>query len=59
MCAETGRPVAAVVGDCAPEVAGRITHCSLAATYGLERAMREPLWCIEHAAAALLRELSV
>lgn len=59
MCAEAGKPVGAVVGDCAPEVAGRIAHRSLVAAYGLERAMREPLWCIEHAAVELLRELSV
>ena len=59
MCAEAGKPVGAVVGDCAPEVAGRIAHRSLVTAYGLERAMREPLWCIEHAAGELLRELSV
>lgn len=56
MCEAAERPVAAVVGDVAPEVAGRIRHRSLAAEYGLERAMREPLWCIEQAAAGLLRE---
>ena len=57
MCAEVARPVAAIVGDIAPEVGGRITHRSLAHEFGLERAMNEPLWCIEHAAADLLREL--
>lgn len=57
MCADAGKPVAAVVGDSAPEVAGRITHRSLVREFGLDRAMNEPLWCIEHAATELLREL--
>ena len=56
ICDELGKPVAAVVGDSAPEVQHLIRHRSLTAMYGLERAMREPLWCIEHAAADLLRE---
>jgi glycerate kinase len=56
MCTEQGRPVAAIVGDSAPEVRHRIRHRSLADDFGLERAMREPLWCIEHAAATLLRD---
>jgi hypothetical protein len=34
----------------------RIRHRSLVRDYGEERALREPLWCIEHAAATLLRE---
>lgn len=57
MCAEVGRSVAAVVGDIAPEVEGRITARSIARDHGLERAMREPLWCIEHSAALLLQSL--
>ncbi|MDO8389112.1 MAG: glycerate kinase [Actinomycetota bacterium] len=56
MCAEAGRPVAAVVGESAPEVHGRIRHRSLVAEFGRDRAFNEPLWCIEHAAAALLAE---
>lgn len=56
MCADTGRPVAAVVGDCAPETQARIRHRSLITEFGRERAFAEPLWCIEHAAAALLAE---
>jgi glycerate kinase len=51
------KPVGAVVGDVAPEVAERIDHVSLVAEYGIDRAMKEPLWCAEHAAAALLRRL--
>ncbi len=57
MCADAGKPVAAVVGDSAPVVVGRITHRSLVQEFGLDRAMSEPLWCIEHAASILLREL--
>jgi len=57
MCADAGKPVAAVVGDSAPEVVDRITHRSLAQEFGLHRAMNEPLWCIERAASGLLREL--
>jgi glycerate kinase len=59
MCAGADRPVAAIVGDSSPDVAHRITHRSLAHEFGSDRAMNEPLWCIEHAAADLLRELLV
>jgi glycerate kinase len=55
LCDAAGKPVAAIVGDCAPEVAGRIRHRSLAQEFGIDRAMNEPLWCIERAAAGLLR----
>lgn len=57
LCADAGRPVAAIVGDSAPEVSDRIKHRSLAQEFGLQRAMNEPLWCIERAASGLLREL--
>ncbi len=56
MCEAADRPVAAIVGDSAPEVAGRIRHRSLVREFGLERAIREPLWCIEQAASLLLRD---
>jgi glycerate kinase len=55
LCDAAGKPVAAIVGDSAPEVTGRIRHRSLAQEFGIERAMNEPLWCIEHAATALLQ----
>ncbi|MFM7684362.1 MAG: glycerate kinase [Actinomycetota bacterium] len=58
MCGTVGRPVAAIVGDSAPEVQGRITHRSLVRDFGEERAMNEPLWCIEQAAITLLRQLA-
>lgn len=54
LCAEAGRDVAAIVGDAAPEVYERIRHLSLTRLFGRERALREPLWCIEHAATQLL-----
>lgn len=58
LCAAAGKPVAAVVGDVFAEVAPRIRHRSLVADHGSERALHEPLWCVEHSAAALLRELA-
>lgn len=58
MADEAGRPVVAVVGDADDEVRGRIEHVSLVGEFGAERAMAEPLWCIEHAAVALLRRLA-
>lgn len=54
MCDAQHTPVAAIVGDSAPEVADRIRHRSLVRDFGTDRAMAEPLWCIEHAALALL-----
>ena len=58
LAVDLGKPVAAVVGDAAPEVRDRIEHITLVGEYGLERAMREPLWCIEHSTCTLLRRLS-
>jgi len=58
LAVDLGKPVAAVVGDAAPEVGDRIEHITLVGEYGLERAMREPLWCIEHSTCTLLRRLS-
>ncbi|MFZ4718787.1 MAG: glycerate kinase [Ilumatobacteraceae bacterium] len=55
LCEAAGKPVAAVVGDSAPEVRHLVRHVSLAEAYGIDRAMREPLWCIEQAALQLLR----
>ncbi len=57
MCTTVGRPLAAVVGDSAPEVRDRIRLVSLAETFGMDRAMREPLWCIEQATTSLLTTL--
>ena len=57
LCTHAGRPVAAIVGDSAPETGDRIKHRSLAQEFGLERAINEPMWCIERAASSLLHEL--
>ena len=58
LCATLGLPVGAIVGDADPDVAGRIEHVSLASEFGLERAMREPMHCIEAAAMALIPRLA-
>ena len=55
MAEASSRPVLAVVGDSALEIRHRIVHRSLVELFGGERAMNEPLWCIEHAAKDLLR----
>jgi glycerate 2-kinase len=52
---DAGVPVAAIAGEVDDDVADRIEHVSLVATYGMERALQEPLWCIEQAATRLLR----
>jgi len=48
-------PVAAIVGIADDGVRDRIRTASIADLYGLERATREPLWCIEHAARDLIK----
>ena len=58
MAAEAGKPVGAIVGDAAPEVASRVEHISLVDDYGNDKAMNEPLWCIERAAATMLQRLT-
>jgi len=58
MAAAGGKPVGAIVGDAAPEVASRIEHISLVDDYGNDKAMNEPLWCIERAAATMLQRLT-
>jgi glycerate kinase len=54
ICDEEGIPVVALVGIADDDVADRIRTWSIAERFGVERAMREPLWCIEHLAADLL-----
>jgi glycerate 2-kinase len=58
MAIAAGKPVGAIVGDAATEVAARIDHVSLVYTFGEDKAMNEPLWCIERAAATLLQRLT-
>ncbi len=55
MAADAGVPVAAIAGDIAPEVAGRMRAVSLVERFGRERAMTETLMCIEAAALELVR----
>lgn len=57
LCTMLGLPVGAIVGDADDDVADRIEHVSLVAEFGLERAMREPMHCIEAAAMALIPRL--
>jgi len=52
-----GVAVAAIVGIADAEVADRLPTYALVDLFGEERALTEPLWCIEHAAARLLGEL--
>ena len=59
MCARAGRPVVAVVGDCAPDVRDRIRHRSMVAEFGADRAIRDPLGCIERATSALLSDTTL
>jgi glycerate kinase len=54
---EAGAKVAAIVGVADDDVRDRIPTWDLSARYGLERAMREPLWCVERAAADALSQL--
>jgi glycerate kinase len=56
LCEAAGTPVVAVVGDSDEALAARIEHVSLTREFGLDKAMREPLWCIEQAAVRLLRD---
>ncbi len=54
MAISYGVAVAAIVGIVDPNVTERVRHVSLEQMFGLERAVNEPLWCIERAAATLL-----
>lgn len=49
-----GVDVAAVVGVADADVRDRIRYVAIADEFGLERALREPLWCIERAVTRLL-----
>jgi len=58
IAAEYGVNVGAVVGIADDNVRHRIPIRVIADLYGLDRAMREPLWCIEHAARDLIESLT-
>jgi glycerate kinase len=57
MARSMGIGVGAVVGAADPAAGKRIPHVSLDDLFGHERAMTEPLWCIERAAAQLIGQL--
>ena len=54
--AEAGAAVHAIVGDADDDARQRIPTTTLVERFGLARAEREPLWCIEQAALAVLTE---
>jgi len=54
VAADYGVRVAAIVGVADADVSGLIETVAIADEFGLERAMREPLWCVERAAGTLL-----
>lgn len=56
LAGEAGVPVAAIVGVADSDVADRLPTYALADLFGLERALAEPLWCIERAAAQALAD---
>jgi glycerate kinase len=51
---EHGIPVAAIVGIADGDVSERIPTWTLSERFGEERALREPLWCVEQIAADVL-----
>ena len=53
---EYGVPVTAIVGIADDDVRTRIPTWAIADRFGEERALREPLWCVEQIAAELLAE---
>ena len=49
-------PVAAIVGIADDDVRDRLPTWVIADLFGTERALREPLWCVEQAAGQLLNQ---
>ncbi len=56
LAAEYGVPIAAIVGIADDDVRDRIPTWAIADRYGEERALREPLWCVERIAGELLSD---
>jgi glycerate kinase len=54
LAADLDIAVAAIVGIADDDVRDRIPTWAIADAYGEDRALREPLWCVEHAAVDLL-----
>ena len=59
MCRTLGKPVGAVVGaiEMVDEHDMPSPIRATAQLYGIERSINEPLWCVEHAALEVLREI--
>jgi glycerate kinase len=57
LAAEYGVAAAAIVGIADADVRTRLPTYVTADLFGDERSVKEPLWCIEHAALSLLDEL--
>jgi glycerate kinase len=53
---EYGVAVAAIVGIADEDVRDRIPTWAIADRFGEQRALREPLWCVEQIAGELLRD---
>ena len=58
VAAEFGVRVGAVVGIADDDVRERLPLIAIADAYGIERATREPLWCIERAARDLIQSFA-
>lgn len=55
LAADESVPVAAIVGIADADVVDRIPTWAIADRFGEERAMREPLWCVERITVDVLR----
>lgn len=58
LAAERGAPVAVIVGIADDEVRDRLPTWSIAERFGEERALREPLWCVEQVTGEILRQFA-
>ncbi|NNE11863.1 MAG: glycerate kinase [Ilumatobacter sp.] len=56
LAGEYGFALAAIVGVADPDVSDRIPTWSLVEHFGEQRALREPLWCVERLAGEILRD---
>jgi glycerate kinase len=59
LTAQYGVPIAVIVGIADDDVRDRIPTWAIADRFGEERALREPLWCVERIAGELLRDYEV
>ncbi len=55
LAADNGTPVAVVVGIADDDVRDRLPTWSIADRFGEDRALREPLWCVEQITGEILR----